>query len=335
MCKTINNVEWSGIIFCKTEGHPIHPETFSVRAIDILPMHKGEPTYTEFEIDDSLIDAYDNNPELEECKMGIIHSHVDMGVFFSGTDTTTLNEYAKLSNFCISVIVNNKGLIIAKAAYPINRIVRSSGQQYKDADGNWVTISDNETEQEITSVKSIDMEIVLEMEQFFNDRVNVITTPKPTTYSTFRTSWEDSNMYGGYNGYNYDNRQTSLFDTPKYTKPLKPNFTKDQINNFICMCILLDDKTQLVDTKSAFEKMDSKLKEVNVDMYQAMIGDNIEGYYMAATDHVYVIGSEMEEFMQDVMEEIISHPLVGKSETLDIVNNAIVDYYSDYLPHYH
>ena len=44
LCHKINTVEWSGLVFCKTEGHPINPETFSIRAIDILPMHKGEPT---------------------------------------------------------------------------------------------------------------------------------------------------------------------------------------------------------------------------------------------------------------------------------------------------
>lgn len=344
MCRTINNVEWSGIIFCKTEGHPVNPDTFSVRAIDILPMHKGEPTYTEFEIDDSLIDAYDNNPELEECKMGIIHSHVNMGVFFSGTDTTTLNEYAKLSNFCISVIVNNKGEIIAKAAYPINRIVKSSGQQYKDADGNWVTINDQETEQEIVSVKSIDLNIVTEMGDFFLNRVDAITAPKVTKYGTLNSgyyNYENNDNNSRYQQWYNDtySKQTSLFDTPEYskpkfTKPIKPHFTKDQINNFLCMCALLDGDTKLVDTKSTFESMDVKVKDIEKDMYEAYIYDNVEAYYIAATNNTYVIGSEIEEFVVEAMEEIMSHPLMDKSDSLSIVYDALVSYYHDYLPNY-
>lgn len=44
LCNKINNVEWSGILFYKVEGHPYNLETFSLNAVDILLMHKGEPT---------------------------------------------------------------------------------------------------------------------------------------------------------------------------------------------------------------------------------------------------------------------------------------------------
>jgi proteasome lid subunit RPN8/RPN11 len=334
LCKRINNVEWSGIIFCKTEGHPIDPETFSARAIDILPMHKGEPTYTEFEIDDRLIDAYDNNTELEECKMGIIHSHVNMGVFFSGTDTSTLNEYAKLSNFCISVIVNNKGEIIAKAAYPVSKRVTSTGVHYKDGDGNWVMSSDETSEQEVVSIKSIDMKIVLEFDEFFDKQVEVILAYKPpvTNYGYMNTEFPETPRYQS-NWYN-DTRQTSLFDTPSYAKSYKAKHTQDQINNFICMLIMLDNSTKISDIKGAFEKMDSKIKEIDEEIYSAMMADNLEDYYLSATGSNYMITSDTQEFIQDAMETVLNYPNFEKSDVAELVYTELANYYSDFLPHY-
>ena len=207
LCNKINNVEWSGILFYKTEGHPINLDTFKVTAVDILPMHKGEPTYTEFEINESIIDAYDNNPELENCKMGIIHSHVNMDVFFSGTDTGTLHEYAKLSNYCLSFIVNNYGKMIAKVAYPIKKDYSEGKKLYKNGDGNWVELAkvDNLESFEIVS---IDLKIVKEQETldlFFVDAVDkVIKEAEASTLPIYNYNINSNNKY--HNPFDYSNK---------------------------------------------------------------------------------------------------------------------------------
>lgn len=217
MCRKINSVEWSGILFYQTEGHPIDLETFKVKAVDILPMHKGEPTYTEFEINDSVIDAYDNNPELENCKMGIIHSHVNMDVFFSGTDTTTLNEYAKLSNYCLSFIVNNAGKMIAKVAYPIKKDYSGGKKMYKNVNGEWVELSKVEN-LESFEIVSIDLKIVKETEyldEFFTSAVDKV----------IKEALEAERPIYNYNKHS-NNKHTNLFDYS--AKPFEPKSTVNE-----------------------------------------------------------------------------------------------------------
>lgn len=49
----------------------------------------------------------EGNEHLEECRIGHIHSHNTMGVFFSGTDWGELEDNAPNHNYYLSLIVNN------------------------------------------------------------------------------------------------------------------------------------------------------------------------------------------------------------------------------------
>ena len=57
--------------------------------------------------------AKHNAPE-KNWKVGHIHSHHSMSVFFSGTDEAELRENSANHNFYLSIIVNNKHEIIGK-----------------------------------------------------------------------------------------------------------------------------------------------------------------------------------------------------------------------------
>ena len=345
LCHKINTVEWSGLVFCKTEGHPINPETFSIRAIDILPMHKGEPTYTEFEIDERVIDAYDKNPELEDCKMGIIHSHVNMGVFFSGTDTSTLNEYAKLSNFCISLIVNNKGEMVAKAAYPINNKSKRYAKEYKDSEGNWIPLNNNQ-EEEVSSfnVIALDLDIIIEIDTFFQGMTEKAIKESHIAYNN---SNSNTYNYGNYNNYGYDydidnyNKKHThslapmpkLFDDKPFVANNKVTFTKKEMNSFLCKLMFLD---PLYASTSSFEqaltKIDDKFNGMDQDAYAIHIEDKIEECYR----EVFFIkrgqllnNNTVADFLTDVMEYCLEVAYDVKSSTAEFIYTVIADYFTD------
>lgn len=117
LCREIPKVEWSGILFYKIEGSIKDPENMKVILVDILPMNKGTTAYTEYTIDISVIEYMEENEHLEECKMGHIHSHNTMGVFFSGTDWSELEDNAPNHNFYVSLIVNNFMDFCAKVCF--------------------------------------------------------------------------------------------------------------------------------------------------------------------------------------------------------------------------
>lgn len=118
LCRDIAAVEWSGVLFYSIEGTIEDPENMVLTIEDIHPMHKGTASYTEYEFDDSVVEFMMDNETMEKgWKMGHIHSHNTMGVFFSGTDWSELEDNAPNHNFYLSLIVNNFMDFCAKVCF--------------------------------------------------------------------------------------------------------------------------------------------------------------------------------------------------------------------------
>lgn len=131
LCSKIAKVEWSGILFYSVKGDITDPENFRINLEDILPMDKGTSAYTEYELDKRFVDYMMDNPEAMDWKVGHIHSHNTMGVFFSGTDKSELNDNAVNHNYYLSLIVNNFMEFEAKVAYVASTKVEQIEIEYK------------------------------------------------------------------------------------------------------------------------------------------------------------------------------------------------------------
>ena len=117
LCREIAKEEWSGILFYKIEGSIQDIENFKIILEDILPLNKGTQAYTEYTFDERVIEHMEENEHLEECRMGHIHSHNTMGVFFSATDWSELEDNVVNHNYYLSLIVNNFMDFCAKVVY--------------------------------------------------------------------------------------------------------------------------------------------------------------------------------------------------------------------------
>jgi hypothetical protein len=118
LCRDIAKVEWSGVLFYSMVGSIAKPEELVLTIEDILPMNKGTATYTEYTFDDSVVEYMMDNETMEKgWKMGHIHSHNTMSVFFSGTDWSELEDNAPNHNFYLSLIVNNFMDFCAKVCF--------------------------------------------------------------------------------------------------------------------------------------------------------------------------------------------------------------------------
>lgn len=143
LCQQIAKVEWSGILFYKTEGSIQDPSSFKIILEDILPLHKGTSTYTEYTFDERVIDymEMEGNEHLEECRIGHIHSHNTMGVFFSGTDWSELEDNAPNHNYYLSLIVNNFMDFCAKVCFIAEAKNETFNFEAKDEQGKRYTVS--------------------------------------------------------------------------------------------------------------------------------------------------------------------------------------------------
>jgi len=143
-CSQINSNEWSGMIFYDVDGDINDPANMTIHIKEIIPWHKGSGTYTEYDFTkipaEKIMKIYEDNPELSNYDgYGNIHSHVNMSVFFSGTDTSTLVDMAEDFNFFLSVIVNNNYDVIAKVSAVIQEEGRiTSNTKIKGKNGDWI-----------------------------------------------------------------------------------------------------------------------------------------------------------------------------------------------------
>lgn len=169
-------MEWSGILLYSVKGSIKEPEKMELHAEDIIPMDKGSAGATEYEynkknmfdtskFDDKHIDYIDamcdEHPEVLEWKVGHIHSHNNMGVFFSGVDIKELEDNAKSHNFYLSLVVNNKMETVAKVvSYAEAKHIFEGSFKAKDENGDDYEIEKGTFNFHKTLTKIFDCEII-------------------------------------------------------------------------------------------------------------------------------------------------------------------------------
>lgn len=128
LCTEIPSNEWSGFIFYTYEGNLF--EEVTCKVIDLILLDIDSPTYTEFDpgkderfMDYAIDKGYLGN---DNIKIGLMHSHQSMSVFFSGTDESTLIEHGLNFDMFLSVIVNNRLEVESKLAFTIDSVLKAS-----------------------------------------------------------------------------------------------------------------------------------------------------------------------------------------------------------------
>lgn len=255
ICGEFPTKEWSGVLFYDIKGSLKKPNLIEIKAFDFYPLDLGSTSYTEFEYSPDFAAYIARNPSLMDHQMGLIHSHNNMGVFFSGTDTATLQEQAPLYKKFLSVIVNNRMDIVAKlAVYTESDITNNteiiSTTSYQDIDYTNKKINNNSKITKVYKEKEVwvyDCDIIKEgkeiVDKEFKEAVEdlktnatkqsfnspVINTTRPLQGDLFKTP----PAFNVVNGVNHlDNKvQTficclasqNFFYTPIKTYSLKEN----------------------------------------------------------------------------------------------------------------
>lgn len=195
LCKNISKVEWSGALFYTTEGSIQKPETFKITLKTILPLDMGSKAYTEYNLDERFMDFIEEDFEERSLwKLGHIHSHNTMDVFFSGTDMAELNDNAPAHNFYLSLIVNNYMDFMAKVAFiaEAKQDIKEVPYIAKDSEGKDYVIETQDFEVNTTKLFIYDCVIdapkkEVVVSEIFNAQVAKIMEPKPKPIPTTPT----------------------------------------------------------------------------------------------------------------------------------------------------
>lgn len=123
--KKVGNAEWSGELITKEIGKITDLQDWTVIAEDIWLADIGSPGFTGYQVDQGgfkavdIVEMYEAFPGLLEGthKNHHIHTHHNMGAFFSGTDESQLEDRGSQSNYFIMLVVDFKKTYKAKVAF--------------------------------------------------------------------------------------------------------------------------------------------------------------------------------------------------------------------------
>lgn len=144
------SIEYSGTLFYTVSGS-FETNDLVINAFDFLLQDIGTGAYTEFNQSPDVIGYMVEHPELldETVYQGLMHSHHNMGAFFSGTDTSTLREEGSDRVHFVSLIIDTKGTYQAAITRVVVEEMKATGFiQYptfnnKEVVGNPITYSFN------------------------------------------------------------------------------------------------------------------------------------------------------------------------------------------------
>lgn len=229
LCERVWDTEWSGVLFYTPSGN-LEDGSLEIHCVDIFPMDIGNATYTEFTMSPDVISYMAENPELLDCKMGLVHSHNNMSTFFSGTDTATLREEGNERNHFVSLIVNNAGTYTAA----ITRKIKYHSVRDLSYEGFEGTVNiDGKEESEGEEIEYFPLEIVFEEEadneiKCIADRLKQIKEKKS---SLVKTTTNDTTSSA-----------TTYYNWPRWENPLPSTPPAHSYSNTVKEPTLFDDE---------------------------------------------------------------------------------------------
>lgn len=175
--------EWSGPIFYEVlKGTIKEPSTLEMRVKHLFPIDIGTHSYTEYEIDEDIIDFYDEYDEAINWKMGHCHTHHDMGTSPSGTDIEEIRDNVKHHNYYLSLIVNYAGNYTAIIGVEIE----SEGRQGITTETGEKYYWDLKAKKDCFM---IDVDVIFEASEWFIDQVDAIRESKTNVRDDHQTSF--------------------------------------------------------------------------------------------------------------------------------------------------
>lgn len=270
LCERVWDTEWSGVLFYNPIGN-FEDGSLEIHCVDILPMDIGSATYTEFDMSPDVISYMAQNPELLDCKMGLIHSHNNMSTFFSGTDTATLREEGADRNHFVSLIVNNAGKYTAAITRKIK--YKCTRELSYESFGTTINVPGSEViEGEEIEYFGLDIVFEEERDNQFNivaERLKEIKDAKAKAAPKWTANTNDTSKYypkpytdykqPGYESPSFSaDKQPTLFDDFDWgTKPIP----KQKINT----------------TTNIYKEPEVEIPQVTKDLIESIVNQLITG----------------------------------------------------------
>lgn len=274
LCHKESSVEWSGALFYTTEGE-FGTDSFKCVAEEVYLMDIGSGAYTEYDYGAEFASFLMKNPRLMTMKRGHIHSHNNMGVFFSGTDTTEIVDNSEHYDYYLSLIVNNRNEMCAKIAFRGTVIEEIKKSIIYNKFSSLVNSEPQQSKVEKTVVFVYDCNIqgadpVFDVDEKFVSRYNEVKQEKLKS-STSNGSFAYSGSVYSSTGYRYSplNKERQL--TVPFTEEdednteKRPRFSWDTDNDDDAPTFQIGGKSFQVEDKAEEESSSKSEDEISIE----------------------------------------------------------------------
>ncbi len=169
MCKTVSDTEWSGVLEVTKESGDLSDSDSEMvfKAIDFILMSIDTPGNTGFDWNDPIL--FDRSINAKEGTLFLnLHSHHDLGAFFSGQDLSELRDKAE-DNFYLMLVVDNKGIDSwkVKCAWPTDEKITKTISGF-------FGFTSKQIEEEVRVINEMDLDISCEEEGELTTRIEEI-----------------------------------------------------------------------------------------------------------------------------------------------------------------
>ena len=153
------STEWSGVLFITHQGS-FENNDLVITCKDIFPMDLGSAGWTEFRMSEDVAAYMAQNIELFDCEIGLLHSHHQLGAYFSGQDNAMLQQEGNDTNCFVSLVVDTRGTYVARITRKVQSksevTIKSLGTSYEFfGEGSKTIVKDDS---EVT--KTVDKEYI-------------------------------------------------------------------------------------------------------------------------------------------------------------------------------
>jgi len=198
------DTEWSGMLFYKhTKGEISELKDLEFSTVNLFLMDIGSTAATDFKYNKDVVKAFASIEDGDNCLTGLIHSHANMGVFFSGTDMQEINDNGGLYNYYISLVVNKNNDYKCKIAIPIEEESYTT-RKYRNTNGEEIVKQiNNVTKALLVGDLTVAIQRKFEVPTW---AVNRHTEVKELKQKELDTRFGQGTLFGGCYGGFYDRR---------------------------------------------------------------------------------------------------------------------------------
>lgn len=316
----VGNKEWSGpLIYKIIQGDINDPNNLVIEATRMFLMDIGTSGSTDFEMsEEDTVELYSKHEELMEdgYRIGLIHSHHSMRVYFSGTDIDELKENVDNYNVYLSLIVGTKHDPVAKLAFlsevedDINRTF-----SFKNIANKLMKESVSEkTTKKMIMWYDCDIQVPQVVSDYFKERYDEVDSSR--TYGVYPTG------YGGAYPYNGQRKKKT---TP--AKQTQFNFSDDSVEQFLCKIVTANPASNARNLWSVLNSLHKGFKKSQKDIINSIDEAMIRTLGKANYDKMTL--SQRLEFLSEAVEylevsDTKNEPLSEKYESAKAASDALI-----------